>query len=252
MPEQDPSRFEAMKQGIHEAFTGGMEALHSGIDSLRQNADRLKAIGQITLVGAGAGTGIGLALPAAVSAEGPVAHSSDTPAAEATASDQTQDCVNDAFKIKIIGSVMNYPGDRRKQSVGTAARLDPVSPDCLPLINRETPQIFFKMQRPKNHKKWTKTKDWPMRDGSNDPIDGNVGGKGAAFVETNPKSPFRDSKFRYRCTPGKGITHVRAVYKLKVDSAVDGNTLGRRTYSVPVKIHSVSGIVLGGGVAKAC
>lgn len=172
----------------------------------------------------------------------------------ATASDQTQECVDAALNIKIIGSVMSSPGDRRKQYVGTGAKLAPISPSCQTLITRETPQIFFKMQRPKNHKEWTRTKTQPLVDGDYNPVDGNAGGKGGAYVVTDPKSPYRDSKFRYRCTPGKGITHVRAVYNIKVDSAVDGSELGHRSMSTPVNVQHIprGAPVMGGGVPGAC
>ena len=254
MPEQEPSRFEAMKQGFIGAVETGLEHLQSGIDSLRQNTDRLQAVGLIGAVGI---VGGGVAVANQLNTE--TASAENVP--EATASDQTQDCVNEALKIKIKTGAytsMVYPGDRRKQTMGSEARLNPTSPDCLPLVTREVPKVFFKMQRPKNHKVWTKTKAQELVNSSDDdqPI-GDTGGLGDVGVIASGQSRpgvIKAPHFLYRCTPGKGVTRVKAVYKMKVDSAVDGHTLGRKTYSKPVKIYPVlkHNTVQGGGVRHAC
>jgi hypothetical protein len=180
---------------------------------------------------------------------------------EATSSDQLQDCVNEALgglKIKKGNyTAMVYPGDKRKQITGTEGRLKTLSPGCLPLVSRATPSLSFEMQRPNNHKAHITSKAQPMvNDSVHEIVDGNGGGTGGAYIYIGRAGDgrVRDKKFRYHCTPGNGVTHVNAVYKLQVNSATDGHKLGAKTYSTPVKIVPVPNFstVQGGGVRRAC
>jgi hypothetical protein len=135
MPEQDPSKFEMMKQGFIEAVGGGLERLYSGIDGLKRNADKLKAIGEVALVGL---TPV-LAFPAAASAEGPVNRSSSEPVAEATASDQRQECIDDGLKFpKPFKAKMIHPGQFNNQNIQQTvitSTYQPEKPECFDQVN---------------------------------------------------------------------------------------------------------------------
>ncbi|HEX5456537.1 MAG TPA: hypothetical protein VFW77_04185 [Candidatus Saccharimonadales bacterium] len=251
MPEQEPSRFGAMKQGFMEAVGNGIEHIQNGIDSLRQNADRLKAIGQITLLGTGFGTGIGLALPNAVGAEGPV-NTSNNPAAEATASDQAQDCVDAALDEPLaMHNDMAFPGAKHKQDIEAWMRFKPTTAACAPLVSRATPTAVIKMQRPNNHSKLikSKTKKLLATDGSGEPMDANGGQLGdVAFG----KYWGDGNKLRYRCSR-KGTTHMWITFNVKVDSAVDGSKLGQRSFTQAIKIpHTRPDLVRDHAVKGPC
>jgi hypothetical protein len=151
-----------------------------------------------------------------------------------------------------VGSDMSRPGNKWEQEILVAADFDPTSAGCLPLVARSAPQAFFKMQRPKNHKQWTRTKGIDLVDESNDfkPI-GDEGGSGIAVYGPPPGRPKPLKHFLYRCSPGKAITHVRVVITLKAASVADGSLLGRRSYSWPVHIQG-GAFAFAGGVKKAC
>jgi hypothetical protein len=80
---------------------------------------------------------------------------------------------------------------------------------------------------------------------------GDDGGSGGAVYGPPPGPPKPLKNFLYRCTPGKGITHVRAVIDIRVASAVDGTFLGKKSYSWPVEIEHID-FAFAGGVKKAC
>ncbi|HEX5797507.1 MAG TPA: hypothetical protein VFX86_03905 [Candidatus Saccharimonadales bacterium] len=231
--------------------------------------EKLKSWGKNTLLAAkrsrvgmlATGTAASLALlasmPASASGE---SNASDQPVTapgaavtNATASDLQQDCVKAALRKpkRKNEAVMIFPGDRRKQEVSVFARLNPVSETCSPLIARETPKVFIKVQNPRNHKKWFRSKT-KLLEHNNLPIDGNGGQGGSAWF--SKYNGDKNKKLLYRCTPGKGVTRVQSVYRLKVNSAIDGHTLGTKSYRVFVRIDPVDKInpVLGGGVRRAC
>lgn len=151
-----------------------------------------------------------------------------------------------------VGSSMSRPGNKWQQEVRVAATFRPTSADCLSMISRKTPRAFFKMQRPKNHQRWTRTKGQEFVDQQGDfkPI-GDEGGSGGVVVGPPPGRPKPLKHFLYRCTPGKGITHVRVVITIKVTSAVDGSFLGRKSYSWPVRVESIP-FAFAGGVKGPC
>jgi len=150
-----------------------------------------------------------------------------------------------------VGSSMSRPGNKWQQEVRVAATFRPTSADCLSLVRPKTPRAFFKMQRPKNHRQWTRTKGQGFVDQEGDQPIGDEGGIGSVSVGPPPGRPKPLKHFLYRCTPGKGVTDVRAVIILKVTSAEDGSLLGRRSYSWPVKVESIP-FAFGGGVKGPC
>jgi hypothetical protein len=175
---------------------------------------------------------------------------------------QLQSCVDKALSSLTIRTgaytIMIYPGDRRKQITESAAMLRPVPTECLTLVERKTPQAYFKMQRPDNHRQWIRTKPRSLtNEEGNAPFEGNdEGGEGTIFVYApgGGKGRTKDRRFLYRCTPGKSVTHVWVVYRLKVASVGGGDIIGRKSYTAAVKILPVPHYdpVQGGGVGKRC
>jgi hypothetical protein len=186
---------------------------------------------------------------------------SDGPRATATASGQTHACVTAALNgVQILkgvhyGPQMGYPGDRKRQIISAEAKLVPVSADCLPLISRNIPRAFFKIQRPNDHKKWSSTKPavaYIWRENGPEQVDGNSNGIAEASFAAVGGKPIKKSLL-YRCSPGRGITRVQAVFKVSVVSAADGRTLGRKIYSAPVDILALfPDLVRNGGVPHEC
>jgi hypothetical protein len=230
MRQQDPSRFEALKQGVKEKVAIGLISIAGGVAVANQ-------------------------------LESEPASAANTP--EATGSDLQQDCVDVALAKpraaypNLGHAYMNFPGDRRRQSTDTFSKLKPTSVACRQLVTRKTPRVVFKVQNPNNHQRWAKTKPQVLQindinaSGSYRPMEPDEGGIGAAGF-SSPGLRFKNKKLLYRCTPGKGVTKAQAVYQMEADSAVDGHILGRKSYTVPVKIHPVRFAVLGGGVKRAC
>jgi hypothetical protein len=173
------------------------------------------------------------------------------------ASDIQQDCVSAALRKPKVAypslgyAYMIYPGDRRRQTMYSYAKFQPTSDACRQIVTRKAPTVVFKVQNRNNPKKSSKTKPQGLtvNDSNGDrPMQADEGGVGgASFVGLG-----KNKSLRYRCTPGNGITHVQAVYQMEVDSAADGHMLGRKSYTVSAKVHPISGVVLGGGVEKAC
>jgi hypothetical protein len=153
-----------------------------------------------------------------------------------------------------VESDMSRPGNKWEQEILVAADFDPTSAGCLPLVARSAPRAIFKMQSPKNHRRWTRTKGLDFLDESNGtpfPPIGADGGTGIAVYGPPPGRPKPLKHFLYRCSPGKAVTHVRVVITLKVTSAADGSLLGHKSYSWPVHIQG-GAFAFAGGVKKAC
>jgi hypothetical protein len=160
-----------------------------------------------------------------------------------------QSCIDSALErpqIRFTGMV--YPGDRRKQTLELQARISSIPETCRQEVTRPTPKAIFMVQSPRNHKRWFRSKPRGFRV-ENAPVGDDGGISDAAF------EGFGGNKgLDYRCTPGKGITHVKAVLKLDANSSADGQVLGRKSYPVPIRVLPVPRIdpVQGGGVRKAC
>lgn len=122
MPEQDPSRFESLKQGAKEA-----------LQSLRNFGEGKLAIGLIGAVGV---VGGGVAVANQLSTES--ASAANIP--EATASDLQQDCIKDAVTPpKPAKAVMIHPGQFKKgaiQQTHIMAKYKAVKPECNDLVDR--------------------------------------------------------------------------------------------------------------------
>lgn len=230
MPEQDPSqsRIGNFLGGIKEAFADGVEHLQSGLESLKQNADRLKAIGKIAALGVGAGTGIGLALPAAVSAEGPV-QATDHPAAEATASNLQQDCIDASSKSAHFQSgYVSAPMRFGLRTYSYKANLDPMPADCLGQFSRSV-QFIVQVQDAHKRQVWHNATD---RGSTND--------QGAVPINI-VKSPLRtnSSETPVQCTSGKAKTGVRLISTARVfkeNKSTDSSSGGRKLVATKVVI----------------
>ncbi|HEX5797509.1 MAG TPA: hypothetical protein VFX86_03915 [Candidatus Saccharimonadales bacterium] len=191
--------------------------------------------------------------PASVATSQVVEHS----LSDATTSDLQQDCVKAALKKpKIRFSGMTYPGNNQQQLMQARGEFEPTAEACLSVVTRKTPTLIFKIQNPNNHKKWFKTKPQVLKDIVDYLPIGNKGGIGGVDLgayRNDRNITLKNKKLLYRCTPGKGVTRVKSVYRLKVASSVDGRTLGRKSYTVPVKIRPLPGkAVLNGGVKGPC
>lgn len=168
---------------------------------------------------------------------------------EASTSDLTQDCA-DAMVRKPgnIRSGMVYPGDRRKQSMGTQARIEPTPDECRSVVTLKPPKVIFRIQNPNDHKKWATSKPQILEDNDGTPI-GDNGGKGTAHLVGFGGRKGLD----YKCSK-KGSTGVQVEYVIEADSPVDGHTIEQELYFSGVKIVPVPRFapVQGGGVRKAC
>lgn len=183
--------------------------------------------------------------------------SNDGGNAVATASDQLEDCVDAALaKPLVMRSRMAFPGDSqdaRQQKTDAFIRFKPTSDVCAPLVSRETPTARMKMQRPNNHKKFIRSKSKELignEDGIEVPMDANGSRYGyVAFGRNSGES----NKLRYRCTPGKGITKAWMTYTVRAFSPVDGSTLGKKSFTQPIKIaRTRPDLVTDNGVAGPC
>ena len=186
---------------------------------------------------------------------------------EPAASGQLQACTQAALAEPEFNpskaATMSEPGNRELQSLFTVAGLHRSSTDCLSLVRREGPRVYFKMQRPANHKKWIRSRSQRMitKEGSAavPRVLGDQGGRGEAAVLAKAHKSMNlgeiaDGKFIYKCTPGKAVTQVRVVFVMTARSAANGQVLRERSYSAPVKIiHAIPGEpLLHGAVFKAC
>lgn len=225
MPEQDPSRFEALKQGAKEKL----------------------AIGLVALAGLGS-------LATAEQANAEPVNTANVP--EANASDQLQDCVDAALaRPLVMRSTMFSPGDNkhaRQQEVDGYVRFKPTSVACAPLVSRETPVAQMKMQRPNNHSKLIKSKKKELTnhpDGETVPMDANAGRLGSVAFGRD----YGDgNKQLYRCTPGKGVTKAWLTYKVKAVSPLDNHVLGKRTFTQPIRIRRTRPDLIPDGLPGPC
>jgi hypothetical protein len=153
-------------------------------------------------------------------------------------------CVSAALaRPKNVRALVIRPGDKAQQEVVASADFATISAECQSVITRQAPNAFFKMQRPRNHKRWVRTEVVEFFSEATHQyrtVDA-AGGVGVAWY--HPKAPT--NHFVYRCTPGKGVTHVRVLITVAVDNAADGSFLKKRSYSSPVKIESGLQPILG-------
>jgi hypothetical protein len=185
-------------------------------------------------------------LPVAVSATAMLVtvFAAPPPASARVEEPSLKSCVSAALaRPKNVGTIFLNPGEKAQQEVSVSADFPPLSAGCQSLIVRQAPSAVFKMQRPRNHERWVRTEAVEFFSEASHQFQtvGAEGGTGVARYR--PKAPT--NHFRYRCTPGRGVTHVRVVITVKVDSAEDASLLARKPYSWPVKIETGLEPILG-------
>lgn len=147
-------------------------------------------------------------------------------------------------KMLLSKSEITVPGDSKKQYTRSYAYYRPMPKVCHDKYMR-IPQAKMQMQSPKNHRRWFNISNysWPTLydhgPGVEDPRVGNIGG---ITRVKHFRFPFgiRDKRKLYRCTPGKGVTHVRALYKSVVRDLETGKTIGRsRIRRAPIRVRYI-------------
>lgn len=193
-------------------------------------------------------------------------------AAPAAPADLNDPCVSAGLaKPRVLEAWLRHPGDRKTQGISLEADWQALPADCDDRFVR-VPSVRFQLQDPKNHARWINVGSFvrPERDfrevteeleaereaegkscwelteaGKSfacevDPRVTNKGGKGSAYAPESPGWPEPVpalERYRYDCTPGPGITHVRALIKNVVTNASTGK-VAERIYEVPVKVKS--------------
>lgn len=182
-------------------------------------------------------------------------------------------------KVLADGTWVNHPGDRKTQTFTAEAEYKPLPSDCEGAFRR-TPAIQFQVQSPTSDSHWSdaggyltpkKSQDvqkeeleqleeereeqgkscWvPIPGGEKntcrtDPRITGSGGVGGVYFHPQWKlhepSYSRHDPRLYRCTPGSGITHVRALFKSTVTSITTGKIVGSRVAVVPVRVRHYPG-----------
>lgn len=173
---------------------------------------------------------------------------------------------------KLLEAWVRHPGDRKTQSIFAEADWRALPVDCDATAER-VPSVRFQLQNPTNHARWInvggfvrpsrnpqKVKEeielekeaegkscWDASEAGKSFICGvsiwvtNKGGEGYAAAPKAPGWPDPIpslEKYRYRCTPGPGKTHVRALIKNVVRNPSTGEVLREAVYRVPVKVKS--------------
>jgi hypothetical protein len=182
-----------------------------------------------------------------------------------------------APKILDGGPWINHPGDRKTQNFAAEVDYQPLPNECTSF--RRISMIKFEVQDPERDARWIdaggyqppiKTRDlqdeelealerereeegrscWkPIPGGEENTcrIDihiGNAGGIAEVFFSPprrlhEPSYSRHDSRL-YRCTPGKGVTRVRALLQNTVKSSA-GKVVARKVSVVPVRVRSYPG-----------
>lgn len=176
------------------------------------------------------------------------------------------------------GPWLNHPGDRKTQGFTVEADYRPLPDGCTGF--RRSSRIKFQIQDSQSHAQWVdaggyqspvKTRDvqeqeleelerereeeggscWrPIPGGEKNicRIELHVGNDGGiAEVYFSPPRRLHEPSYArhdprlYLCTPGKGVTHVRALFQNTVTSSGSGKVVGQRTIVVPVRVRSYPG-----------
>lgn len=158
---------------------------------------------------------------------------SSSPAAVSTASLE-QSCIKAGTALPAIARAdVSHPGDRKKQLVYAKVNFAPMPAECAGVFERSG-SVRFQLQDPSDHERWFNV--GPFRDFvfEGDPEDG---GQATAYYFENEE--ISNPRFIYRCTPGSGKTHARAVFRQQVSSAETGQTVGQETVMRPLTIKHV-------------
>jgi hypothetical protein len=149
-------------------------------------------------------------------------------------------------KPKVLEAWVHHPGDRKTQSISVEADWRALPEECDGQFAR-VPSVRFQLQSPRNHARWInigkfvapKRRAWKVKEELEAEreaegkscweiteagktfvcnINHRVTNKGGDATAYAPKSPGpwpdplpRYDRYRYRCTPGPGITHAPAL-----------------------------------------
>lgn len=191
------------------------------------------------------------------------------------AADLAQSCAAAGVaKPRIVEAWVRHPGDRKTQSMFVEADWRALPGDCDGQFAR-VPSVRFQLQSPKNHARWINVggfvaperRSWEVKEeleaereaegkscwemteaGKTFACDLSFrvtgkGGVGTAYAPESPGWPEPDpalERYRYNCTPGPGVTQVRALVKNAVKDLSSGEVAAQRIYEVPVKVKSYS------------
>jgi hypothetical protein len=179
-----------------------------------------------------------------------------------TTSALEQSCVSAGTAMpRIVEALMRHPGDHKTQTASVKADYGPMPDECVGIFLR-VPDIKFQIQDPQNHQRWVGAgpfesfakssetvekeldeieKELEERgescDGSNTcHTDNRIKNKGGVFEAGASYPTFIPTRERYRCTPGKGVTHVRALLRNIVRNTNTSSIAGKRITAVPVRV----------------
>jgi virginiamycin B lyase len=175
-------------------------------------------------------------------------------------------------KPRIIEAWVRHPGDRKTQSMFLEADWRRLPDECDGDFER-VPSVRFQLQSPRNHARWINVggfvapeRTWKVKEEveAEKEAEGkscweiteagktfvchipyrvtNRGGDGTAGARKSP-GPWPDpiasnDRYRYQCTPGPGVTQVRALVRNVVKNLNTGKVAAQRVHKVPVKVKS--------------
>lgn len=177
------------------------------------------------------------------------------------------------------GPWLLHPGDRKSQTFTAEVEYRPLPAGCKGAFAR-TPLVRFQVQSPTSHSHWSdagkylrprKSRDiqeeeleqleeereeqgkncWvPIPGGEKDicrtdPKITDAGGIGEVFWRPpwklhEPTYARHDPRL-YRCTPGSGITHVRALFRSTITNVTTGMVIEQHVTIVPVRVKHYPG-----------
>lgn len=173
---------------------------------------------------------------------------------KATATESNPCLKTGTARPRVLEAVVRHPGDKKTQSIKLDAAWPAMPDQCHGNFRRvlfvkfqlENPDRF-KIRTPKN--RWLNVNsfrqprfieflDPEASEGRKKPARiGDEGGVGhLEFKPAYPLGRIYNKTKRYRCTPGKRITHARALVKNVLKNTADSKTAGTRIFPVPLEI----------------
>jgi len=174
---------------------------------------------------------------------------------------------------KVLSAELAHPGDRKTQAEIVRANWGSLPALCDGHFVRRA-AVRFQIQDPLRHRRWRNMGAWvtPQRDlddareeaekekeaegkscyrlgpAGKEPIcnySDRLTNKGGEAYATDPRisqipQPALKNHERYRCSPGKGVTHARALIRNRVVVAGSGHIVGQRVRMITLKIARVS------------
>lgn len=148
--------------------------------------------------------------------------------------DQEQDCIGGGTAMpKVERAEVIHPGDRKKQVLSIEVKYQPMPAECTGSFQR-VGWARFQLQDPFNHQRWFNV--GPFHKFLSE--DGSDGG-GEARVFEVPRVEISSPRFVYRCTPGPGKTHARAVLRQEVKDTESGQLAGRKLAMRSLRVKRV-------------